>query len=162
MSLNQIKPFIYFIPLAVIQVVLVPFIGIDHIVPDLITILLVYSTLKNGQIYGTVAGFIFGFAFDLISGGILGSAMFSKTLTGFITGYFYNENKVDSSTSTFIFVLILFMAAFIDSFFYSAVSTSTANTSILFLFVEQGILPGFYTAIVGTPIVLIKPKEMIR
>ena len=159
MSFNYIKPFLLFIPIAVIQLVLVPFIGIDKVVPDLVIILLVYYTLKNGQIFGTVAGFIFGLAFDLISGGILGGAMFSKTLAGFITGYFYNENKTDYNTNTFVFVFILLLSAFVDSFFNAAVTTSTIDTGVLFLIVEQGILPGVYTAVVGIPVILLKPKK---
>ncbi len=64
----------------VLQLTLIPLISFDFILPDILLIVLVYFTLLKGQLFGTVYGFILGFLFDIFSGGLIGSAMFSKTL----------------------------------------------------------------------------------
>ena len=88
MQIKYIKPFLFFIPAVILQLVVVPLISIEGVVPDLVIIVLVYSVMNIGQFYGTALGFSFGLLFDLVSGGVLGSAMFSKTLTGFPCGIF--------------------------------------------------------------------------
>ncbi len=95
MRTGYIISLVLFFPLLVVQTTIIPLVEINGIVPDLIMILLVYYAIKYGQIYGTVLGFVYGFFFDLITGSLFGSVMFSKTLTGFIAGYFSNENKRD-------------------------------------------------------------------
>lgn len=93
MRSEYIWSIVLFFPLLIIQTTIVPFISINGITPDLIIIMLVFYTIRNGQVYGTVLGFIYGFLFDLITGSLLGSTMLSKTIAGFIAGYFSNENK---------------------------------------------------------------------
>ena len=134
MKIDYIIAVLLFFPLLIIQTTIVPLIAINGVVPDLIIILVVFYTLKMGQMHGTVLGFIYGLLFDLITGGLLGSSMLSKTITGFITGYFYNENKKDIYLKSFIFPLIVLLASTIDSFILSFFSTLDLNTSInLFL-----------------------------
>ena len=118
MFINYLRPLIYFIPLAIIQLVVIPLISIFNITPNLIFILLALFTLRYGQAYGTLLGFILGFLFDLISGGVVGAFMLSFTISSFIVGYFYSENKIDTNTTTYAFVFILFLCASINSFIY--------------------------------------------
>lgn len=162
MFINFIKPLILFIPLAAIQLVLVPLISVINITPDLIVILVVYFTLLNGQIYGTLLGFIAGFIFDLISGGLLGASMFALTVSGFVAGYFYNENKIEINTVTFLFIIILFLCGTVNSFLYSSVANDNPDFGFLRLFFEAGILPGLYTAILGLPVVIFSSKKGIE
>lgn len=161
MKYKYYLPIIIFFPLAVIQLTAVPLISINQVGPDLILVLLVYFTLSNGQVYGTVLGFVFGFLFDLISGGLLGSAMFSKTLAGFSAGYFYNENKIEFNTGTLIFIAIVFVCAAIDSFAYSVLSYSGTGISVIYLIFEMSILPGTYTAILTFPFLIFKTKKIM-
>lgn len=159
MKTNIIIPAALYIPLLIIQLTIVPFVSIDFISPDLILILLLYYTLLNGQLYGTITGAVFGLLFDLISGGLIGSSMFSKTLAGFIAGYFYNENKLESNVSSLNFVYIVLLCAFIDSFFYNIFSGAESD-SFLFLIINKGILPAVYTAIVSLILIVVKPKRI--
>jgi rod shape-determining protein MreD len=55
----------------------------------------IYYAVKKGQKFGMLLGFIFGILFDVFSGGLIGPAMFSKTVAGLLQGYFYNENKIE-------------------------------------------------------------------
>lgn len=160
-QIKYIKPFLFFIPALILQLTVVPLISIESVAPDLITIVLVYAVLLNGQFYGTVAGFVFGFIFDLVSGGVLGSAMFSKTLAGFITGYFYNENKIEYYTKTYWFSVIILIIAMVDSIIYTALSSSAQKSFLMMLF-WGGILPGIYSAVVSFPFVIIKRKNEIE
>jgi len=159
---NLIIPIILFFPLAVLQLAVIPLISYENISPDVIVILLIFFTLKYGQIYGTFLGFIYGLFFDLLSGGLIGSAMFAKTLSGFIAGYFYKENKSEFYFSSYIFVAIVFLCATIDSLFYSMFSSEEINLTLTFLLFEVGLLPGVYTAIISLPFVIIKPGSKIE
>jgi len=152
---------VLFFPLLIIQTTVVPFISINGITPDLILIMLVFYTVRNGQVYGTILGFVYGFLFDLITGSLLGSAMLSKTIAGFIAGYFSNENKREIYFKTHIFVLIVFLCSVVDLIINSFFSSIDLNTSIVLLLFEQGVLPGIYTALLSALIILFYPKRSI-
>jgi rod shape-determining protein MreD len=158
MKYEQIKPLLLFPPILIIQIFLIPLISIEGIAPDLILMLLVFYTLKNGQLYGTVIGFIFGLFFDLISGGILGSMMFSKTLSGFIAGYFYNENKIDLHFKSFAYPLIVLLISILDSITISLITSFDINTNIITLFFYQGLLPALFTSALCFFVTFFYPK----
>lgn len=159
MRAQYIFAIILFFPLLVIQSTIVPLVAIVGVVPDLILILLVYFTLRMGQLHGTILGFIYGFLLDLITGNIFGSAMISKTLSGFVTGYFYNENKLDLYFKSVIFSLIVFLSSTIDSFIFSFFSSVELEKTILLRFFEQGMFPGIYTAVISLVLVMFHPRR---
>lgn len=160
MRTDYILAILIFIPLAILQLTVIPLISINQIAPDLILILLVYYTLKMGQMHGTILGFILGFIFDMISGGVVGSAMFAKTLSGFLTGYFYNESKVEFNLNSFMFLLIILVVGTADAVVYSFFSTTELNTSLLMLIFVQGLLPGLYSAVITLPLIIFYPRKI--
>ena len=159
MLMNYLKPVLLFIPLAIIQLVVIPLISIYNVTPNLILILIVYYTLKDGQIFGTILGFILGLLLDLFSGGLIGAFMFSFTISAFLAGYFYSENKMDINLTSYFFLLILFISACVNSFLYARISNSASNVSLLLLLIEEGLLPGLYTTLFGIPIVVFNSKK---
>ena len=161
MRIDYILAILLFFPLLVIQITIVPLIAVNGIIPDLIIILLIFYTLKMGQLHGTILGFIYGLLFDLITGGLLGSSMLSKTVAGFITGYFYNENKKAIYLKSFLFPLIVLLGSTVDSFILSFFSTIDLNMSITTFFIEQGILPGIYTAVFSIIVTVFYPRRII-
>ena len=161
MQIKYIKPFLFFIPAVILQLVVVPLISIEGVVPDLVIIVLVYSVMNIGQFYGTALGFSFGLLFDLVSGGVLGSAMFSKTLTGFLAGYFYNENKVEINTGSYFFLVIVLLVSIADSIIYTSLSSASSKSLLMLLFFS-GLLPGIYTTILSVPFVIFKRKSVIE
>ena len=161
MKIDYLVAILLFFPLLIIQTTIVPLIAINGVIPDLIIILLAFYALKMGQLHGTILGFSYGLLFDLITGGLLGSSMLSKTVTGFVIGYFYNENKKDIYLKSFIFPLIVLLASTIDSFILSFFSTVDLNTSITTFFIEQGILPGIYTAVFSIIVTVFYPRRII-
>jgi rod shape-determining protein MreD len=159
MRLNYFFPILLFFPLLFLQIILVPLISIDGFVPDLILILLVYYTLKEGQLYGTILGFIFGLLFDLITGGILGSTMFTKTLVGFIAGYFYNANKKDLYFKEYSFLLIILLCSVIDSVAFSIISSFEITSNLISIIFNRGLIPAIYTTVISVLITIFYPKR---
>lgn len=162
MRFSYFIPIILFFPLLLIQVTIVPLFSLNGSVPDLILIILVFYTLRNGQIYGTVLGFILGFLFDLITGGLIGSAMISKTIAGFTAGYFSKETKRDQYLNSFLFSLIVLLCAAIDSIIYSFFSSIDLSNNILLLLFEQGLLPALYTSVISTIMLLFSPRGGLK
>jgi rod shape-determining protein MreD len=52
----------------VLQTTLMPFLGIRHVVPDILVIWIVYLAVREGHIAGSTAGFLLGLAVDVLSG----------------------------------------------------------------------------------------------
>lgn len=148
---KYILPFIIFIPLCALQLTLIPLMSVNFIAPDLIVIYLVYITLKNGQLYGTLFGFIFGFMFDLISGGLLGSSMFAKTLSAFVAGFFYKEKRIEENLNVFTLSFVVLIGSFINSVFYSLLGANQVPVSFISIIFIHGLLPAVYTTFVSFP-----------
>lgn len=158
---EYITSILLFFPLLIIQITIVPLIAINGIIPDLLIILLVYYTLRLGQLEGTIIGFTYGLFYDLITGGLLGSSMLSKAITGFIVGYFFSENKKDIYFKSYVFPLIVLLGSTVDSFILSFFTTVELNTNMAGLFIQQGLLPGIYTAILSIIVVIFYPRRRI-
>ncbi|MFC2084377.1 rod shape-determining protein MreD [Bacteroidota bacterium] len=152
--ISFIIPVLIFIPIAIVQVTILPLIAINFILPDLILILVVYYALKFGQIYGMIYGFLFGFLFDLLTGGLIGSSMFSKTIAGFIAGYFLKDVSDRKFSYKFNFILIVLLCASIDSFCYNIISSSEIKLNVISIFFERSLFPGIYTAVISSLLLL--------
>lgn len=161
MLASFLRPLLLFIPLLIIQLTIVPFISLEQIAPDLILILLVYYSVKHGQIFGMLLGFTFGLFFDLFSGGLLGAAMFSKTLAAFTAGYFHNENKIEQYLFSYIFLLIVLLCGFVDSVVY-AIITAAVDLRITMVMLFGGFLPALYTASFAVILLVINPERRIE
>ncbi|HLE31316.1 MAG TPA: rod shape-determining protein MreD [Bacteroidota bacterium] len=93
--------------LLLLQTAFVPLLSLGGMVPDLLLIWVVYAALRRGQIEATIAGFLVGLLQDLVSIQLFGLAALSKTIAGFLAGYFYNENKTDQTLGTYRFLLVV-------------------------------------------------------
>ena len=149
MKWELVTPFITFFAVLLVQITVIPLIAIAGVIPDLVLITLVYYSISRDQFYGTVLGASYGFFIDLITGSLLGSSMLSKTIAGFTAGYFSTETKKEINISTYIFSLIVFICALIDSIIFSFFSAFDVQTNIFKLLFEQALLPSLYTAIVS-------------
>jgi len=159
MKLDKVLPILFFIPILIIQVQILPYFELNGMVPDLILVLLVFYTLKFGQLYGIILGFILGAITDLSTGSILGSAMFSKTLSAFIAGYFYNENLAATIVKSPMFLGIVFLAGLVNAIAFSLIANFNLNMNIFSLLIDQGILPSVYTTIIASLVMVFSPKR---
>jgi rod shape-determining protein MreD len=149
MKWELITPFITFFVVLLVQLTVIPLIAIAGVIPDLVLVSLVYYSISRDQFYGTVLGASYGFLIDLITGSLLGSSMLSKTIAGFTAGYFSTETKKEININTYIFSLIVFICALIDSVIFSFFSAFDVQTNIFKLLFEQALLPSIYTAMVS-------------
>lgn len=154
-----IIPFLLLVPVVILQLVLIPFLSFDGISPDLVLILLVYFTINNSQMYGTVSGFLFGAICDLAFGTILGSSMIAKTLSGFTAGYFSSENKRNSYLAPLNFSLIIFLIGIINNTTFSFLSSFDLSEYFITTLLTKSILSSLYTAIIGMLIVSAIPNR---
>ncbi len=104
-----------------LSVAVVPLMSISQITPDLMLIFVVYVALKKGQIVGSVAGFISGLLLDYTVDFTPGLSALSKTVCGFVAGFFYDEMKVDVNTETFRFSQIVFLCSLVNNAVYLSV-----------------------------------------
>jgi rod shape-determining protein MreD len=93
----------------VLQTTVVPLISISNVIPDLLMVALFFLALKTGQMTAVWAGFFLGCAQDLFSASILGQNALSKTIAGYVAGFF-NERvmRVD-----IVFQIILLLMIFL-------------------------------------------------
>jgi rod shape-determining protein MreD len=150
-----------FFPVLLIQTTVVPLIAIENVIPDLVIIILVYYSISQNQIYGTVLGFIYGFLFDIITGSLLGSTMIAKTIAGFSAGYFSSENKRDQYLISYNFALIVLMASLIDSTINAFFSSVSFNTNIFILFIQYALFPSLYTSTIALMGMIFYPKRRL-
>ncbi|HSL89601.1 MAG TPA: rod shape-determining protein MreD [Ignavibacteriaceae bacterium] len=161
MRLQFILAVLFFFPVLLVQTTIIPLISIGNITPNIIIILLVFYTIKNGQIFGTLLGFVFGFLFDLITGSILGSSMIAKTIAGFSAGYFSSETKRAIYLKPANFSLIVFLSSLFYSIIYSLFSTLDFTTTVLNLLFEHALLPALFTAVISLFLIFFYPKRKL-
>ncbi len=131
--------------LVVLQTTIIPFISVANTVPDVMVIWIVYIAVQAGQIPATVAGFAAGIAIDLISGQFLGLSALSKTIAGFLAGYFYSDNKIEQTLGSYRFLLVVALASFIHNVVYFTIFVQGTNTGLFTAVFQFGILSTMYT-----------------
>jgi rod shape-determining protein MreD len=131
-----------------LQTTLARYLAIESIAPDLLLIWVVYLALREGQIAATTAGFFLGLLFDLVSGkdGMLGLAALSKTVAGFVAGYFYNENKITQILAGYQFILVVAVASIVHNVLYFIVFLQGTEVGWLDAVMLYGFPTTIYTA----------------
>ena len=134
-----------------LQTLLVRFLVVVDIVPDILLIWIVYVAIREGQLAATVTGVALGLCVDLLSGsdGMLGLAALSKTIAGFVAGYFYNENRTSQILGGSRFIVAVATAALVHNGLYFAIflqGTEIGWWSIVF---RYGIPTAIYTCLVA-------------
>ncbi len=132
-----------------VQVMVVRFMAIDGVTPDILLIWLLYFTLNEGQIAGTAAGFLTGLLYDLAAGGFVGLTALTKTVAGFLAGYFFNENKILVTLGSYRFIAILVVISLVHNALYFAIFTAGTEMSYLSTVFWYGLTTTIYTAVVG-------------
>jgi len=145
--------------LIIIQTTVIEYLSVMGIKPDILLIFIVYIAITKGQITGTIYGFIIGFIFDLVSGGVLGISSLCKTIAGFVSGYFYNENKIGLTLSSYRFLLILILISFLHNIIYFLIFLQGSEVDILSAILKLGLTTTLYTSAVSIFIVLFSTRK---
>jgi len=149
---------ILYVVAVILQLAVVPFISIYFIAPNFVLIALIYCTMNYGQVYGTILGFLYGGLLDILSGGAVGIWMFAMTTSGFLSGYFYDENKIAERTFSLFFSGIVFITSCAAFFIATFLESSNAQIGLTFLFFEHSIPSALYTAIFSLGVLLIRKE----
>jgi rod shape-determining protein MreD len=136
--------------LVTFQTTIVSFTSIANIIPDVMLIWIVYIAVTQGQIPATVYGFAIGLLLDLISGQFLGLSALSKTIAGFLAGYFYHENKIEINLANYQFLLFVGMASLAHNLIYFIIFTQGSDVGLFTAIFRFGIFSSLYTTFVAT------------
>ena len=109
--------------LVALQTTIISFTSIANIIPDVMLIWIVYIAITQGQIPATAYGFGIGLLLDLVSGQFLGLSALSKTIAGFLAGYFYNENKIEMNIGNYQFLMFVGIASAVHNLIYFVIFT---------------------------------------
>lgn len=135
----------------VLQTTLVRFLAIGTIAPDVAFIWIVYLAIRRGQIPGTIAGFLIGLALDLLSGSssMVGLGALSKTVGGFLAGYFFNENKTLQILGGYQFLLVVAFTSLVENVIYFVIFLQGLAVSFWDTLLLYGFPATAYTAVLA-------------
>ncbi|HEY6191729.1 MAG TPA: rod shape-determining protein MreD [Bacteroidota bacterium] len=119
--------------------------SVEGISPDILTIWVVYIALKEGQLPATIWGFAIGLVFDLATGSFVGLSALTKTIAGFSSGYFYNENKTTTTLASYRFLLIVLLVSVLQNTFYFIIYAQGSEIGLLRAVLQVGLATAFYT-----------------
>lgn len=121
-------------------------IAIKGIRPDLVLILLVYISIAQGQIPGTVFGFLAGLLQDIYSPEPLGLNALCKSIIGFVVGYGHG-GVVEENIFTRAF--IIFTATILHDLVYFLISSWESLQNYFSLISRYTIPAAAYTTLAG-------------
>ena len=159
MAKIAVKILLIFIALTVLQIVVVPFISINSIEPNLLVLFVIYYSLSLKKTHSLLFGFFTGLLFDLASGGVLGVNAFALTVVAFIA----NENKHNFSENeifTYKFIWLVFLASSASAFLINFLNGFTVG--ILYAIIFYGIFSGLYTMLFAVPLLFFAPEVKLN
>jgi rod shape-determining protein MreD len=134
-----------------LQTTVVRYLSLQGIVPDIVLLWIVFLAIRRGQIEGTIAGFLLGLVLDLVSGpdGMLGLAALTKTVAGFVAGYFYNENKTFQTLGGYQFLLITGLVSLVHNSLYFLIFLQGSGLGLTRILLLHGVPTTAYTTAVA-------------
>lgn len=133
----------------VFQTTVANIISIKGISPDFLLIWIVLIAIRYGQVESTLFGFIIGLLYDLATGGVIGLSSLSKSLSGFMAGYFFNENKIEITLSSYRFLLIVLLTSVIHNLFYYLIFLQGSELNTFRSIVMVGGITALYTTTIS-------------
>ncbi|MFI5262945.1 MAG: rod shape-determining protein MreD [Candidatus Kapaibacterium sp.] len=135
--------------LVIVDVLASRYLTIAGAMPDLVLIFLAYIIITRGQFFAQIAGFVLGLALDIFSSGTLGAHALSFTLTGFLLGYFYDEELAKQRLRNWPFLLFVFTGSVVSNLVYYFFFTAGSGLSFIAYATERGGLGTLFTLIVA-------------
>jgi rod shape-determining protein MreD len=130
----------------ILQLKVVPSIGMLGVMPDLVIVLLVALVLERGPVAAVIIGFLLGFLQDLGNASHLGMNALAKSLIAYGVARFGAGFLPESV----LFKGLLIFAASLCNEGFSLIVTTGFDLPVIFLsFFRYSILSALYTAVVG-------------
>jgi len=150
--------------LVVLQKTLIWLIAVTsyEITPDLVLIGIVYIAMNRGKITGTVSGFAAGIVIDMVSFSFLGLMALSKTVAGFLGGFFNNTNKLDRYLSSYVFVLVVFFCSLLNNLIYFMIYFQGTVLTPADIMLRYVVPTAIYTSFVSILPVVVNKRRLVK
>jgi len=135
--------------LLLLQTTFLPFLSVGGFLPDIFLIWIVYVAITRGQLEATITGFIAGLMLDAVTIQFFGLMALTKTIAGFIAGYFYNDNLTTQTLGSYRFVLVVLLASFVHNLFFYGIFLQGIQDSVFLTMIEFSIATSLYTGVLG-------------
>ncbi len=158
--MNYLKWFLLFVFTIVFQGTLVNLISINGIRPDIVLLVLVFSTFHINRTEAIIFGFSVGLIQDLITGGIPGMSSLCKTISALIA---YNlQHQKWYQFSFFRFLLVFLIVVTIHETVYFIIFQFGSGLNF-WMMVLQYVLPSIlYGIIMAILLFLIFPEQYFK
>ncbi|MDP2884370.1 MAG: rod shape-determining protein MreD [Ignavibacteria bacterium] len=135
--------------LLLLQTTFVPFLSIGGFLPDPLLLWVVYVAIRRGQMEATITGFLAGLLQDAVSMQFFGLSALTKTIAGFVAGYFFNDNNTEQTLGSYRFLTILFLSSFVHNIVYYGIFLQGIQDSVFSTMIGFSIATSLYTVVVG-------------
>lgn len=151
--------------LIILQKTFVSFIDVTEfrITPDLVIIGLVYVGIKKGKIPGSITGFAAGLVLDIFSFSFIGLMALAKTVAGFVSGFFNNEQKIERYLNSYIFIIIVSICSLVNNSVYYLFYFQGTNLLPADIFIRYILPTTVYTALFAVfPVLFARRRRFAR
>jgi rod shape-determining protein MreD len=162
LTVKYIKYLAIIVVLILVQKTLIWLISLSslNITPDLVLIAVVYISISEGKIFGSITGFIAGLTIDLISGSFLGLMALSYSITGFVAGVFFTEG--DKNLSKINFLVIIFLCSIVSNLVYYVIYFQGLALNFFEIFSKYILTTSTYTTIVSIVYIIFPGKKALK
>ena len=135
--------------LFIVQLLFMPLIGVFEFTPDLLIIWLVFVGIRRGHIEATIAGFCIGLLQDSVTTQFFGLAALSKSLVGFLGGYFYNESNAQQTLGSYRLLVATAILSVVHNMVYYGIFFQGREESLAVAVFQMTVGITLYTSIVA-------------
>lgn len=162
MTIKYVKYFVILFVLILVQKTLIWLISLStlNITPDLVLIAIVYISVSEGKIFGSIAGFLAGFAIDLVSGTFLGLTALSYSIAGFAAGAFISDG--DKYLTKINFLIVVFLSSMISNFIFYLIYFQGLSLNLIEIFSKYILTTSTYTTLVSIIYIIFPRKKALK
>jgi rod shape-determining protein MreD len=146
---HYIRSTLAILVLLLLQTTFIPFLSMGGFLPDVLLIWVVYIGVTRGQLEATITGFAVGLLQDAVTIQFFGLSALTKTLAGFVAGYFFNENLTEQTLGSYRFLLITLLSSFVHNVLYYGIFLQGIQDALFTTMIEFSVAVSLYTALVS-------------
>lgn len=140
--------------LILIHLYILNYIEVFGIIPDLLLIISILVTIKEGRLSGLLFSFILCLFFDIFNNEIYGLTSISKLFVVFLAGFYYDEGKSILILSKFKFTFLIFIFSIFSNLIFYFFDQRILNFSFYNYFIYYILGNSIYTTLVSSIVVV--------
>ena len=149
--------------LLLLQTTVLRLVALEGISPDVLAIWIAYLAVVEGQMSASVWGFGIGLVFDFVTGNFIGLFALTKTICGFVAGFFFNENTTKLTLASYRYLLIVLISSFCQNVLYFLIFTLGSGISPVGAIIRFGVPTSLYTAALSLfPIIVLSRRSALQ